>query len=149
MSDDLSQKYKETVLLPKTDFPMKAGMATNEPARIEFWKSHQIHEKMIDADRPKGLFCMPDGPPYANGNLHLGTVFNKILKDMVIKSRNLLGYRAPFVPGWDCHGLPIELKVTTRLGDKRKEMTDSEVRDECRKEALKWVGTQKEQFTRL
>ena len=146
---DLSQKYKETILLPKTDFPMKAGMATNEPARIEFWKSQNIHEKMIEADRPKGLFCMPDGPPYANGDLHLGHVLNKVLKDMVIKSRNLLGYRAPFVPGWDCHGLPIELKVTSRLGEKRKQMSDTEVRDECRKEANKWADAQKEQFTRL
>lgn len=146
---DLTEKYKQTILLPKTDFPMKANMAQNEPARIEWWAKNEIHEKMADSSGEKGDFCMPDGPPYANGDLHLGTVFNKILKDMTLKSRNMLGYRAPFIPGWDCHGLPIELKVTTRLGEKRKSMTDTEVRDECRKEAMKWVETQKQQFIRL
>lgn len=128
---------------------MKANMAQNEPKRIEFWKSQNIHQKMVEAYEDKGRFCMPDGPPYANGNLHIGTSFNKILKDMVIKSRNLMGHRAPFIPGWDCHGLPIELNVTKRLGDKRKQMTDTQVRDECRKEARKWVDSQKQQFTRL
>lgn len=146
---NLGDRYKETILLPKTDFPMKANLAENEPKRIAFWTEQNIHEKMVDAQSPKGVFCMPDGPPYANGNLHVGHVLNKILKDMVIKSKNMLGYRAPFIPGWDCHGLPIELKVTSRLGEKRKSMTDSEVRDECRKEALHWVNTQREQFIRL
>ncbi|MCB0406882.1 MAG: isoleucine--tRNA ligase [Bdellovibrionales bacterium] len=146
---DLSDKYKETILLPKTDFPMKANMAENELKRIRFWTDNQIHEKMIDANKERGDFCMPDGPPYANGDLHLGHVLNKVLKDMVIKSRNMMNYRAPFIPGWDCHGLPIELKVTSRLGEKRKSMTDTQVRDECRKEANKWVERQKEQFIRL
>lgn len=146
---ELSDKYKDTILLPKTDFPMKANMAQNEPDRIDWWTKNQIHEKMIESNTEKGSYCMPDGPPYANGDLHLGHVLNKVLKDMVIKSRNMLGYRAPFIPGWDCHGLPIELKVTSRLGEKRKSMTDTEVRDECRKEAMKWVERQKEQFIRL
>ncbi len=146
---DLTEKYKQTILLPKTDFPMKANMTQNEPARIEWWKKNDIHEKMVSSNTDKGPFCMPDGPPYANGDLHLGHVLNKMLKDMVIKSRNMLGYRAPLIPGWDCHGLPIELKVTSRLGEKRKSMTDTEVRDECRKEAMKWVEAQKEQFIRL
>lgn len=128
---------------------MKGDLPKTEPIRIETWKKDKIYERMLKANSEKGLYTMPDGPPYANGNLHLGHVLNKVLKDMVIKYKNLAGYRAAFIPGWDCHGLPIELAVTKKLGGKRQDMTDEQVRDLCRKEALTWVDKQREQFIRL
>ncbi|MGE4132755.1 MAG: isoleucine--tRNA ligase [Bdellovibrionales bacterium] len=137
------------VLLPKTDFPMKANLAQNEPARIAWWQERHIYQKVMDKPAPKGRFVMPDGPPYANGFIHVGTALNKILKDIVIKYRNLAGYKASFIPGWDCHGLPIELNVTKKLGAKRAEMSDAEIRKLCRTEALTWVEKQKTQFQRL
>ncbi len=150
MSEDKAPSlYKDTILLPKTDFPMKANLAQSEPLRIEAWTKDKIYDRMVNSNTSKGTYTMPDGPPYANGNLHLGHVLNKVLKDMVIKSRNMAGYKAAFVPGWDCHGLPIELNVTKKLGDKRKDMTDAQVRDLCRKEALHWIDIQREQFIRL
>lgn len=141
--------YKQTLLLPKTNFPMKANLAQQEPEKVSFWTKNNIHQKMVEKTKSSSRFTLPDGPPYANGYLHLGHVLNKILKDMVIKSQNLMGKSAAFVPGWDCHGLPIELKVTKKLGSKRAEMSDQEVRDLCRKEALHWIQIQKEQFQRL
>ncbi len=137
------------VQLPKTDFPMKGNLSQTEPARIAAWKSANIYEKIMSKPAPRGIFCMPDGPPYANGNIHVGHVLNKVLKDIVVKYKNLAGYRATFIPGWDCHGLPIELNVTKKLGPKRKEHSDAEVRDMCRLEARSWVEKQKKQFERL
>src|SRR6185312_15491041 len=134
----MSQESSFPVLLPKTDFPMKASLAQNEPARIAAWKSAGLYEKIMARPAPKGKFVMPDGPPYANGFIHVGTALNKILKDMVLKYRNMAGYHAAFVPGWDCHGLPIELNVTRKLGAKRKEMSDEQVRQLCREEAKSW-----------
>lgn len=137
------------VQLPKTDFPMKANLAQSEPARIAAWKSAGIYQKMMSQRAPKGKFVLPDGPPYANGKIHVGHALNKILKDIVIKYKNMAGYHAAFIPGWDCHGLPIELNVTKKLGPKRKEMSNADVRKMCREEALSWVTKQKEQFERL
>ena len=140
--------YKDTINLPKTAFPMKGNLPTTEPKRIEKW-AESTYQKIIEQNKDKPLFVMPDGPPYANGNIHLGHVLNKVLKDIVIKYKNMSGHKAVFIPGWDCHGLPIELKVTKKLGSKRKEMSDEQVRDLCRQEALKWVNEQRQQFVRL
>jgi isoleucyl-tRNA synthetase len=137
------------VQLPKTDFPMKGNLAQTEPERIAAWKKNGVYEKIMNKPSPKGLFTMPDGPPYANGKIHVGHVLNKVLKDIVVKYKNLAGYKAAFIPGWDCHGLPIELNVTKRLGPKRKEHSDAEVRKMCRDEAMTWVEKQKGQFERL
>lgn len=137
------------VQLPKTDFPMKGNLAQTEPERIDAWKKNGVYEKIMSKSAPKGLFTMPDGPPYANGKIHVGHVLNKVLKDIVVKYKNLAGYKAAFIPGWDCHGLPIELNVTKRLGPKRKEHSDAEVRKMCRDEAMSWVEKQKGQFERL
>ena len=149
MSDSESVNYKETVNLPKTNFPMKANLPQKEPQMIEAWDKGNIYQRILDKNKGQPTFCMPDGPPYANGNIHLGHVLNKVLKDIVIKYKNLAGFSTAFIPGWDCHGLPIELKVTKALGKKKRDMTHTEIRELCRKEAHKWVETQKEQFRRL
>ncbi|MCB0349974.1 MAG: class I tRNA ligase family protein, partial [Bdellovibrionales bacterium] len=107
-----AKNYKDTVLLPKTEFPMKGNLPITEPIMIEKWDKANIYGKMLANDSKTKKFVMPDGPPYANGNIHIGHVLNKVLKDIVIKHKNMQGYKAEFIPGWDCHGLPIELKVT-------------------------------------
>jgi isoleucyl-tRNA synthetase len=142
-------KGPSNIQLPKTDFPMKGNLSQTEPARIESWRKNRIYEKMLARPARKGKFVMPDGPPYANGAIHVGHVLNKVLKDITIKYRNLSGYQAAFIPGWDCHGLPIELNVTKKLGAKRAETSDVEIRELCRKEALGWVDKQQKQFERL
>ncbi len=142
-------RYKDTVILPKTDFPMKGNLPQTEPLTIEKWKASGLYEKIIAKNSKGKAFVMPDGPPYANGNIHIGHVLNKVLKDIVIKFRNMQGYRADFIPGWDCHGLPIELKVTSTLGDKKNQMSKKEIRNLCRDEATKWIGKQRDQFVRL
>lgn len=142
--------YKSTVNLPVTDFPMRGNLAQTEPALIERWKKNDTYKKVIAQNKSTGrTFTMPDGPPYANGNIHIGHVLNKVLKDIVIKYKNLQGFQSEFIPGWDCHGLPIELKVTSALGSKKADMTKKEIRDLCRKEAKKWIDTQEAQFQRL
>ncbi len=141
--------YKSSIHLPKTSFPMKAGLATKEPEQLRKWQENKIYNKMAYRNKGKKHFTLPDGPPYANGDIHMGHVLNKVLKDMVIKYRNMAGYCAPFIPVWDTHGLPIEHAVTKKLGSKRQNMTNKEIRDLCRKEAMKWVDKQQEQFQRL
>ena len=138
-----------TVQLPKTDFPMKGNLSQTEPARIAEWTKNGTYQKIMNKPAPKGKFVMPDGPPYANGYIHVGHVLNKVLKDIIIKYKNLAGYKAAFIPGWDCHGLPIEMNVTKKLGPKRKEMSDADVRKLCRAEALSWIEKQRTQFQRL
>jgi len=147
MSQDGSQ-YKDTILLPKTDFPMKADLNVREPQIIAKWKSEDIYGKMIERRAGQALFTMPDGPPYANGAIHMGHTLNKCLKDITLKYRNISGKKAVFIPGWDCHGLPIEHKVLKDLGDK-KDHAPKQIRELCRKEALKWVSSQREEFIRL
>jgi isoleucyl-tRNA synthetase len=137
------------VHLPKTDFPMKANLSQTEPARIADWKAKGIYQKVMQKPAPRGKFVLPDGPPYANGFIHVGTALNKILKDIVIKYKNMAGYHAAFIPGWDCHGLPIELNITKKLGPKRKDISDADIRKMCREEALSWVEKQSGQFQRL
>jgi len=117
--------YRETLNLPKTDFSMKANLAEREPAMLEFWKEHRVYENLVDNNRALGgeRFILHDGPPYANGHIHIGHALNKILKDIIVKYHSMLGHYCPFIPGWDCHGLPIELQVDKALG-KEKEHVD-------------------------
>jgi len=143
------QDLKKTVHLPKTDFPMKANLGTLEPRLLAQWKDGDLYGA-IRADR-KGqpTYILHDGPPYANGNIHLGTAFNKILKDFVVKLKTMEGFDSPYVPGWDCHGLPIEHKVDNELGTKKAQLTVAQIRGICRKYAEKYVELQRKDFQRL
>src|SRR5947199_9096096 len=107
----MSQNYKDTLNLPRTDFPMKANLAAREPEMLKVWQETRLYEQIQKAREGREVFVLHDGPPFANGDVHMGTALNKILKDLVVKSQSMLGKRAPYVPGWDCHGLPIEYKV--------------------------------------
>ena len=144
--------YRSTVFLPKTDFPMKAGLPQKEPGILARWQSEKIYEKTRDARRGRDKFVLHDGPPYANGDMHIGHALNHILKDMVVRTQTLLGKDAPYVPGWDCHGLPIEWKVEEEYRKKKKnkdEVPAEEFRAECRAYAQNWVNVQREQLKRL
>ncbi|HTN52148.1 MAG TPA: isoleucine--tRNA ligase [Anaeromyxobacter sp.] len=144
--------YKETVNLPKTAFPMKANLPQREPEILRQWEEEAIYQRLVaqNAGRPGARrFVFHDGPPYANGDIHIGHALNKILKDIVVKYRNLAGEVADFIPGWDCHGLPIELKVDKELGPKKKDMDRPAVIEACRKYAQKWIERQREAFKRL
>ncbi len=141
--------YKKTLNLPSTKFAMKANLPQREPQQLKEWDEKKIYEKLREQSKDKELFILHDGPPYANGHLHMGHAINKILKDIIIRSRQMAGFNAPYVPGWDCHGLPIEHNVDKKLGKKKKEMTDVQVRQECRAYADKFVGIQKEEFKRF
>lgn len=144
-----ADKIKDTLSLPKTSFSMKAKLALKEPEILKHWDQINLYQKIQEKNQNKPSFVLHDGPPYANGNIHLGTALNKILKDFIVRTKSMMGYKAPYVPGWDCHGLPIEIKVDKILGDKKKEMSTIEVREECKKYALKFVDIQREQFKRL
>src|SRR6202453_2985048 len=113
-----SVDYTSTLNLPVTPFPMKANLTVREPEQIKSWESQKTYEKIQDFNKSKPIFAMPDGPPYANGNIHVGHALNKILKDFVIKYKSMKGFKTPFIPGWDCHGLPIEHAVSKELGNK-------------------------------
>jgi len=141
--------YKETLNLPVTDFPMRGNLPQREPEIMQHWAALELDRKVSEPTRGKPNFTLHDGPPYANGNIHIGHALNKILKDIVIKSKRMQGFYAPYVPGWDCHGLPIELKVDQQLGKKKREMSKAEVRKECRAYAREWVKVQSEEFRRL
>jgi isoleucyl-tRNA synthetase len=144
--------YKNTVFLPKTDFPMKAGLPQKEPGILARWQEIGFYEKLRDARRGRPKFIFHDGPPYANGDMHIGHALNHILKDMVVRTQSLLGKDAPYVPGWDCHGLPIEWKVEEEYRKKKlnkDEVPVEEFRAECRAYAQKWVDVQREQLKRL
>ncbi|WP_029548516.1 isoleucine--tRNA ligase [Rhizorhabdus wittichii] len=144
--------FRDTVFLPKTDFPMKAGLAQKEPAILAKWAAEDLYGKLRETRAGKTRFILHDGPPYANGDIHMGHAMNKVLKDIIVRSQSLLGKDAPYVPGWDCHGLPIEWKVEEAY--RAKKLNKDEVdpvlfRAECRAYAEKWVGVQREQFKRL
>ena len=141
--------YKKTLNLPETGFPMKASLANREPVQIEKWEAEKTYETICENAQGKPRFILHDGPPYANGNIHIGTALNKILKDIIVRSRQLSGYDAQYVPGWDCHGLPIEHNVDKQLGSKKKEMSLVEIRRKCRDYADKWIDIQREEFKRL
>ncbi len=141
--------YKETLNLPKTDFPMKANLTRREPEILEFWHEINLYRRLREKSRGKPRYILHDGPPYANGHIHLGTALNKILKDMIVKSRQMSGFDAVYVPGWDCHGLPIEHQVDKELGAKKKDMSPVEIRQYCRRYAEKFVDIQRNEFKRL
>ena len=141
--------FKATLLLPQTDFSMKANLPQNEPARLEEWARKNIYGQIRAARNGAPKYILHDGPPYANGPIHLGHALNKSLKDFVVKSKTMAGFDAPYVPGWDCHGLPIEIKVDEQLGRKKLEMDPVAVRRACRDYAQKYVDLQKSQFERI
>src|SRR3989304_1133730 len=147
--------YKATLTLPKTDFPMKASLARMEPETLRRWGALDIYARLRQAGKDRPLWILHDGPPYANGPVHMGTALNKILKDLVVKSRSMLGYNAVYVPGWDCHGLPIEHQVDKELGldtaqvDGRTALDPVEKLRRCREYAAKFVDIQREEFKRL
>jgi len=141
----MSQNYKQTLNLPKTDFPMKANLAAREPELLKMWEETRLYEQIQKSRADRQLFVLHDGPPFANGDVHMGTGLNKILKDLVVKSQTMLGKRAPYVPGWDCHGLPIEYKVVKESG----ELSPLAVRKKSEAFARKFVDIQREQFKRL
>jgi len=142
-------ELKSTINLPKTDFPMKANLPQNEPKILARWEQSRIYGRIRHSRQGAPMYVLHDGPPYANGPLHLGHALNKCLKDFIVKSRTMLGNDAPYVPGWDCHGLPIEIKVDQMLGGKKLEMNPADVRLECRKYAQKFLDLQREQFKRI
>ncbi len=146
MADPL--ELKKTLNLPKTDFSMKAGLPQNEPKQLEAWHAGNIYERILEARQGKPLFVLHDGPPYPTGEIHLGTGLNKILKDLVVKTKSMAGHYAPYVPGWDCHGLPIETQVEKELGGKGK-VPPAEFRKLCRQFALRYVEQHKKDFKRL
>ena len=149
---DSQRDRRDTVFLPKTDFPMKAGLAAKEPAILERWARIGVYDRLREQRKGRERFILHDGPPYANGDLHMGHAMNKILKDIVVRSQSLMGKDAPYVPGWDCHGLPIEWKIEEAYRAKKlnkDEVPPAEFRAECRAYAAKWVDIQREQFKRL
>ncbi|MCC7033611.1 MAG: isoleucine--tRNA ligase [Acidobacteria bacterium] len=142
-------EWKDTCNLPRTAFSMKANLQTTEPEAIARWDAMDLYGRIRAARQGAPLFLLHDGPPYANGEIHIGTALNKILKDLVVKSHNMAGYDAPYLPGWDCHGLPIELKVDRELGPKKKQMSTADFRRACRAYAEKYVDIQRRDFKRL
>jgi isoleucyl-tRNA synthetase len=147
-----AKDYKDTVFLPKTDFPMKAGLPQKEPGILARWEEQGLYHKLREARAGREKFILHDGPPYANGDMHIGHALNHILKDMVCRTQSLLGKDAPYVPGWDCHGLPIEWKVEEQYRKKKlnkDEVPVKEFRAECRAYAQHWVNVQREQVKRL
>jgi isoleucyl-tRNA synthetase len=141
--------YKQTLNLPQTDFPMKAQLSEREPQRLKEWETQGLYRKIEEKMKGQPLFLLHDGPPYANGRIHFGHILNKTLKDIIIKYKTMTGFYAPFIPGWDCHGLPIEHQVDKQLGKKKREMSLVEIRRACRTYAAKFVAIQKDEFKRL
>ena len=141
--------YKKTLNLPRTDFPMKANLAKREPVVMEKWEQLDLYAKLREVGKDRPRYVLHDGPPYANGHIHLGTALNKILKDMIVRSRQFMGYDSVYVPGWDCHGLPIEHQVEKELGEQRQGMSQLELRHRCREYAEKFVDIQRQEFKRL
>ncbi|MCU1326529.1 MAG: Isoleucyl-tRNA synthetase [Bryobacterales bacterium] len=140
---------KQTVNLPRTTFPMKANLPQAEPKMLARWAAEDLYGQIRKSRAGKPTWILHDGPPYANGKIHLGTAFNKVIKDFIVKSKTMSGFDAPYVPGWDCHGLPIEHKVDQELGPKKAQMSTASIRRACRKYAEKWINVQREDFKRL
>ena len=141
--------YKSTLNLPKTDFPMKANLPQREPELLAWWEQERLYERIQEAGKGRPRYLLHDGPPYANGRIHIGHALNKILKDIVVKSKTMAGFQAPYVPGWDCHGLPIEHQVLKDLGEKKKTLDAMAIRKLCREYAEKFYKIQREEFQRL
>src|SRR5437899_6071079 len=141
--------YKLTLNLPQTDFPMKADLAQREPGMVKAWDERGIYAKLRAAARGRPLFVLHDGPPYANGAIHIGHALNKLLKDFVVRSRFALGFDVDYVPGWDCHGLPIEWKIEEEFraqGRRKDEVSKAEFRTRCREYAAEWIAEQSREF---
>jgi isoleucyl-tRNA synthetase len=144
------QDYKSTMNLPRTEFPMRANLSTREPEWLRFWEENDIYRRSLEATRNGEPFVLHDGPPYANGHLHMGTAYNKVLKDLIVKYKSMRGVYSPYVPGWDCHGQPIEHQVEKNLGpEKMAAISQAKLRELCRDYALKFVDVQREEFKRL
>ena len=142
-------ELKSTINLPKTAFPMKANLPVNEPKTLARWEQEKLYDRIREARKGSPVYILHDGPPYTSGPIHLGTAMNKCLKDFIVKSKTMSGFDAPYVPGWDCHGLPIEIKVDKELGGKKLQMHPTAVRAECRKYAQKFLDLQRQQFKRI
>ncbi len=149
MSEDKKKSYRDTLNLPKTDFAMKANLTQREPAMRKKWAEEGIYKKIMESRKNSAEYILHDGPPYANGDIHMGHVINKVLKDIVVKYKTMSGFKAPYVPGWDCHGLPIESMVTSKLGEKALKMSKPEIRKRCEEYAGKYVKIQSRQFQEL
>lgn len=146
----MAQDYNLTLNLPKTDFPMRAGLPKTEPETLKRWEDENVYEKLMQKNEGKPLFVLHDGPPYANGNIHLGTALNKVLKDIIVRYKNMTGFKAPYVPGWDTHGLPTELKARAKAGvGNSTTISDFELRKICREFAEGYIEDQRNQFKRL
>lgn len=141
--------YNKTLNLPETEYPMRGNLPTKEPAMIQKWDDDELYKKILKKNEGRPSYVLHDGPPYANGDIHLGTALNKILKDIIVKQKNMSGYRANYVPGWDTHGLPIELKAMKAIGVENGAIPPLELRKHCREFALSYVESQKQQFKRL
>ncbi|MGD9559648.1 MAG: class I tRNA ligase family protein, partial [Oscillospiraceae bacterium] len=165
----MPNKYDDTLNLPKTAFSMRAGLPTKEPEMLKAWQADALYEKMVSANEGKPIYLLHDGPPYANADIHMGTAMNKVLKDIIVRYKNMAGFKAPFVPGWDTHGLPIERRALEKVkeqathkhedgcyhdgqghdAENRYGISDYELRELCRDFAMHYVGVQREQFERL
>ena len=145
----MSQDYNKTLNLPQTNFPMRASLPAREPNMLKDFEEAEIYNQLMKKNEGKPLFVLHDGPPYANGNIHIGHAMNKVLKDIIVRHRNMTGFRSPYVPGWDTHGLPIESAILKNKKVKRDELTTSEFREKCKEYALDFVNTQRGQFKRL
>ena len=145
MSD--SKSYKDTLNLPETDFPMRGDLVKNEPTRLEKWESKDIYRQIVDKRKADGCpdYILHDGPPFANGDVHMGTALNKVLKDLVLKSKSMAGFHCPYIPGWDCHGLPIEFKVVSQNPNLEK----AEIRTKSEEFARGFIDIQRKSFRRL
>lgn len=146
----MAQDYNNTLNLPKTDFPMRAGLPKSEPETLKRWQDNNVYENLMKLNEGKPLFVLHDGPPYANGDIHLGTALNKVLKDIIVRYKNMSGFKAPYVPGWDTHGLPTELKARKKAGvGNSTTIDDIKLREICREFALGYIDDQRNQFKRL
>ena len=141
--------YKDTLLMPKTEFPMRGNLPNKEPEIQEEWAEKDIYQMVLERTKGRPTFILHDGPPYANGDIHMGHALNKILKDFIVRFKSMNGFHAPYVPGWDTHGLPIETALTKNKKVKRKEMSTAEFRKLCEEYAWKQIEGQRNQFKRL
>ncbi|HWI54706.1 MAG TPA: class I tRNA ligase family protein, partial [Desulfobacteria bacterium] len=149
MEDNNKTDYSKTLNLPQTDFPMRGNLPEREPETLKFWEEENIYQRVQKKNEGKPKFILHDGPPYANGDIHLGHTLNKVLKDMIVKFKSMDGIDAPYVPGWDTHGLPIEQQAIKALGINRHEVSAVDFRKKCKEYALKYVDIQREEFKRL
>ncbi|MCD7776465.1 MAG: class I tRNA ligase family protein, partial [Firmicutes bacterium] len=145
----MSKDYTSTMNLPKTDFPMRANLPEREPNMLKYWEEIDLYRKMLEANADGETFILHDGPPFSNGNIHMGTALNKVLKDIINKSKTMEGYRTPYIPGWDNHGMPIESAIIKKNKLDRKHMSIPEFRSACQKFAEDYVDIQRKSFIRL